>query len=318
LHAKDLLAKLQSKFGELERSSQSQLKQADLEKDLLAQTLRECREQLSAEKSAVRIVQTELGSVREKIGVLSKELEALTRELDQEKRLGESLRLQHGVQEARLRSAHQAELDSLREAVGNERYEWEREGREREEQRRKEVREQELQAIVPRCKECEARQEANRQLLSLPQSGTYSELGLPASRTLGVATVPRVLQEDVDGLTHLLISAASPAPAKSRPLGDVAALSQSQSRVLFPAIQPLATVPHKQHSLAERAAPPAPRLDRSQMRGWDTVDVLRSTNMDVVHAPHENCSGELEVDMLGKLIEDVLRMRAFLPADVFR
>ena len=307
LPARCLLANLQSKFGKLDRSSQSQLKQADLEKDLLAQTLlTECREQLSAEKSAMRIVQTELESVREKIIMLSKELDSRTRELDQEKRLGESLRLQHGMQEASLRIAHQAELDSLRGAVGNESYERERKGRERGGQRRQEVREQERQTSVPRCKECEARQEVNRQLLSLPLSGTDSELGLSTSRTPGVATVLRSLQEDVDGLTHLLISAASPASAKMRPLGDVAALSQSQSCVLISAIQPLATISHKQHSVAERAPAPAPRLDNA-------VDVLRSTSMDVVHAPHEHCGGDL--DMLGRLIDDVLQMKTFLPAE---
>jgi hypothetical protein len=310
LHARCLLAKLQSKFGDLERSSQSQLKQADLEKDLLAQTLLECREQLSAEKTAVRIVQAELGSIKERLGLLSKDLEARTRELDQEKRLGESLRLQQGVQEARLRRAHQAELDSLQEAIGKERYEWERKLRGREEQRRQELKDQGQQTIVPKCKECEARQLANRQLLSLP--GTGSGIGRPESRAPGAATVPRALQEDVDGLTHLLISAASPTPAKLLPRGDISALSQSH--VPFSAVQPMTNTPNKQHSVAERAAPPAPSLDTSKKREWDTVDVLRSTSFDVVHAPHEHCSGDLEVDMLGKLIEDVLQMRAFLPA----
>ena len=189
-HLRGILASLQENFSELERSSNRQLNQMQVEKELLRHNLEESTSKLAAERDSARALEAELNAVKKRLDIVDNQLLERTRKLDEEKRLAESLRLDHIQREKRLPEQQRIELNMLQSERVKE-LQWAKE-----KDRAREIRESV-------CVECNLRKQAREKLIVEAKNSDNK-----ASEKFGI--VRRALEEDVDGLTHLLISAASP------------------------------------------------------------------------------------------------------------
>ena len=259
-----------------------------MEKDLLAHSLDECRGRLMAERECTKRMELEFSGLREQLAAVTVKLAERTQALDQEKLLTEALRRESGRREEQLRKQLQAETEALRDERASERREALVENEARKLTTRKGnklVKDVEIGTEVRRdavCSACALRQQAQTRLLSEAKSHK-------ASGQLGPAR--RALEDDVDGLTNLLISAASPGHAKPR------RLSSSSGAFKF-------------GHTPERATPP------DQVVEWVPLEVRRQEAADDAclkqDGPRILKEDDQDGGQLVRLIEDVLKMRAFL------